>query len=232
MRSPARWTSSSTGRWSSDGSATRSPRLSWRFRAVSGRPTPHRQTTHPVGQPLAPYGLVLGEARGAQQETASFRRRLPRSRCSSCQPRLITPAQVGCVGEANPLQGVGSKAGAVALVADKDDATVGVVGDRQTMGAGRVEPPLEDVSIDDEGAGKFPVALTLVMRADVDDEGAGGLGGSEVLGLDPVEITASLLKQAADGRLVGTRHELTIRRHLGMRVIGRIRRQLNALSCR
>jgi hypothetical protein len=122
------------------------------------------------------------------------------------QPRLVAANKVGGVGQAEPLQGVRRKAGAVTLVAHDHDPPLGLVGDRQPVGTGRVQPPLEDVAVDDHGARQLAVAVALLDGTDVDDQRTGGLHGSEIGRLDPVEAGAALDEQAADGRAVSGWH--------------------------
>lgn len=122
-----------------------------------------------------------------------------RACCCHAFPCLISAAQVGSVGETEPLQRVGGEAGAVTLTADEHDATVVVVGDRQSIRAGRVQPPFEDVAVDHQGVRQVPVPPALIGRADVDDEGTSGPGGREVRGLDPIEPAPTLLEQTVDG---------------------------------
>jgi hypothetical protein len=64
------------------------------------------------------------------------------------------------------------EARAVALIADDDDPLNGVDGDRQPVGAGRIEPPLQNVSVNDDRPRKLTVAVSLVDRSCVNNEGA------------------------------------------------------------
>jgi hypothetical protein len=65
-----------------------------------------------------------------------------------------------------------SEAGAVALIADDDDPLNGVDGDRQPVGAGRIEPPLENVTVNDDRSRKITVAVSLIDRPCVNNKGA------------------------------------------------------------
>jgi hypothetical protein len=96
------------------------------------------------------------------------------------EPRLIATTQVGGVGETELLQCVCSEAGAVALIADEHDVPVGVIGNRQSKWAGRVEAPLKNVAIDHHGTRQCAVALALPSWADINDESTGCLDGREV----------------------------------------------------
>jgi hypothetical protein len=85
---------------------------------------------------------------------------------------LETADKVGRTGQPQPLQGVCSEAGAVALIADDHDLPSGVVSDREPVGAGRIEPPLENVSVNDDRSRKITVAVSLIDRPCVDNKGA------------------------------------------------------------
>lgn len=91
---------------------------------------------------------------------------------AQCCPGLETADKVGRTGQPQPLQGVCSEAGAVALIADDHDPPSGVVSDREPVGAGRIEPPLENVSVDDDRSGKITVAFSLIDRPCVNNKGA------------------------------------------------------------
>jgi len=79
---------------------------------------------------------------------------------------LETADKVGRTRQSQPLQGVCSEAGTVTLIADDHDPPSGVVSDREPVGAGRVEPPLENVSVNDDRSGKITVAVSLIDRLD------------------------------------------------------------------
>lgn len=113
-------------------------------------------------------------------------------------PRLVTTHQVGGSVQAEAAQGVGHQARAVALVADHDHAKVrgGRLGD--PVRAGRVEPPLQHVAVDDHRPGQLAVAETLLDRAGVDHEGAVGGLGCEVARADPVQVPAAGRQQVLD----------------------------------
>jgi hypothetical protein len=64
------------------------------------------------------------------------------------------------------------EAGAVALIADDDDPPSGVVSDREPVGAGRIEPPLENVSVNDDRSREISVAVSLIDRSCVNNKGA------------------------------------------------------------
>jgi hypothetical protein len=85
---------------------------------------------------------------------------------------LETADKIGGTSQPQPLQGVCSEAGAEALVADDYDPPGGVVSDREPMGAGRIKAPLEDVSVDDNGSRKITVAVSLIDRPCVNNQGA------------------------------------------------------------
>jgi hypothetical protein len=85
----------------------------------------------------------------------------------------LKPAdEIGRTGQPQPLQGVCSEAGAVALIADDHDPPSGVVSDREPVRAGRIEPPLENVSVNDDRSGKVTVAVSLIDRPCVNNKGA------------------------------------------------------------
>jgi hypothetical protein len=86
---------------------------------------------------------------------------------------LETADKVGRAGQPQPLQGVCSEAGAVALIADDHDPPSGVVSDREPVGAGRSEPPLEHVPVNDDRSRKITVAVALIDRPGVNHKGAG-----------------------------------------------------------
>jgi hypothetical protein len=65
-----------------------------------------------------------------------------------------------------------SEAGAVALIADDHDPPSGVACDREPVGAGRIEPPLENVSVNDHRSRKIAVAVSLIDRPCVHNKGA------------------------------------------------------------
>ena len=73
-----------------------------------------------------------------------------------------------------------------------------VVGDRKSMRAGRIQPPFEDVAVDDYSSRQVTVSQPLIHRADVDDKAASGLDGREVGRLDPVQPATTFLEQAID----------------------------------
>ena len=91
---------------------------------------------------------------------------------AQCCPGLETADKVGRTGQPQPLQGVCSEAGAVALIADDHDPPGGVVSDREPVGAGRIEPPLENVSVNDDRSRKITVAVSLIDRPCVNNKGA------------------------------------------------------------
>jgi hypothetical protein len=91
---------------------------------------------------------------------------------AQCCPGLETADEVGRTGQPQPLQGVRSEAGAVALIADNHDPPGAVEINRQPVGAGRIQPPLEDVSVNDDSSRKITVAVPLVDRPRVNNKGA------------------------------------------------------------
>jgi len=74
------------------------------------------------------------------------------------------------------------------------------------MRAGRVEPPFEDISVDDDSVGQFAVAMTLLDRTDVDNQGTGCPDGCEVGWFNPVEPATALLEQVTDSGPIGVLH--------------------------
>jgi hypothetical protein len=66
---------------------------------------------------------------------------------------LVAADEVGGLLQAKFLEGGGCEAGAVALVADEDDSPVVIDVAVQSVRAGGVKSPLQDVAIDDNGAG-------------------------------------------------------------------------------
>jgi hypothetical protein len=85
---------------------------------------------------------------------------------------LETADKVGRTGHSQPSQGVCSETGAVTLIADHHDPPCGVVSDREPVGAGRGQPPLENVSVNNDRSRKITVAVSLIDRPRVDNEGA------------------------------------------------------------
>jgi hypothetical protein len=85
---------------------------------------------------------------------------------------LETADKVGRTGQSQPSQGVCSETGAVTLIADHHDPPCGVVSDREPVGAGRIQPPLENVSVNDDRSRKITVAVSLIDRPRVDNKGA------------------------------------------------------------
>ena len=69
------------------------------------------------------------------------------------------------------LQGFSSEDGAVALITDKHNPPIVIVCHRKPVRAGRIEPPLKDVSVDDDRTRKGAAPLPLVHRPRVDDKG-------------------------------------------------------------
>src|SRR3954453_5483289 len=105
-------------------------------------------------------------------------------------PCLEPPDEVGGLMESQTLQGRRSEARAVALVADDDDAAalIGHLGDAVRAGGGG--PPLPDVPVNGEGAGKLAVPVALLGWADVDEQGAGSNLGPQVGWVHPVQALA------------------------------------------
>jgi hypothetical protein len=87
-------------------------------------------------------------------------------------PGLETANKIRRSGQPQPLQGVCSEAGAVPLIADDHDPPSGVVTDRESVGAGRIEPPLENVAVNDDRSWKITVAISLIDRPRVNNQGA------------------------------------------------------------
>ena len=69
-------------------------------------------------------------------------------------------------------QGCCGKAGAVPLVADEDDALLWACQLRDVVVTGRVQPPLQDVAVNNHGSGQLAVALALLHGADVNQQGS------------------------------------------------------------
>jgi hypothetical protein len=65
-----------------------------------------------------------------------------------------------------------SETGAVAFIADHHDPPCGVVSDRESVGAGRGQPPLENVSVNNDRSRKITVAVSLIDRPRVHNKGA------------------------------------------------------------
>jgi hypothetical protein len=105
---------------------------------------------------------------------------------------LETADKVGRTRQSQPLQGVCSEAGAVTLIADDHDPPSGVVSDREPVGAGRVEPPLENVSVDDDRSGKITVAVSLIDRPSVNNKGARCHLPLKIRGVNTLEPDAAL----------------------------------------
>ena len=72
------------------------------------------------------------------------------------------------------------------------------MGDGELVAARRIEPPLEDVAIDDDRAGHLALLAPVDLGADVDDERAGGHLGGEVGGLDAIEAVSGGGEQCVD----------------------------------
>jgi hypothetical protein len=68
-------------------------------------------------------------------------------------PCLVAAGQVGGSAQSEAAQRGGGETEAEAFVAHHDDARVRVAGFRDVVRAGRIEAPLEDVAVDDDGAG-------------------------------------------------------------------------------
>ena len=86
------------------------------------------------------------------------------------RPGLETANQVRGAAQPQPLQGMRGEAGTVPLVADDHDPAPRVVGNREPVGAGRIEPPLKHVAVDDDRSGKIAVPVPLISRPYVDNE--------------------------------------------------------------
>jgi hypothetical protein len=105
---------------------------------------------------------------------------------------LETADKVGRTGQPQPLQGVCSQAGAVALIADDHDPPSGVVSDRVPVGAGRIEPPLENISVNDDRSRKITVAVSLIYRSCVNNKGASGHLPLKIRRVNTLEPDAAL----------------------------------------
>ena len=96
----------------------------------------------------------------------------------------ITDKSVYLVGKAagtttvNLFSAAGTPVGLLAV-------EVGAGGLGDAMVARRVEPPLEDVAVDDDGAGEGTLGGADVGGADVDQEGTGGQEGLDLCGAGP-----------------------------------------------
>jgi hypothetical protein len=103
-----------------------------------------------------------------------------------------TADEVGRTGQSQPLQGVCSEAGTVALIADDDDSPIVVFSEREPVGAGRSEPPLENVSVNDNRSRQISVAVSLIDRPCVNNKGARCHLPLKIRSVDTLEPDAAL----------------------------------------
>jgi hypothetical protein len=99
------------------------------------------------------------------------------------------------------LQGGRSQAGPVAFVTYEDYAltVIGHLGD--SVRTCRVEPPLKDVSIDDECSWKCAIALALFDRPNVYDQRPGVQFRRETLWFDTSETRSCVAQKVIDGAM-------------------------------
>ncbi len=117
-------------------------------------------------------------------------------RCANIHhPGLESADEIGGTFKSEFAEGCRCEAGAVAPVADDDDAAVGVGHLRNVVGAGGVQSPFEDVSVDDQRAWEFAVALSLLDWACVNHQGAGGDLGRQVGWLHPIKTLAGSFEE-------------------------------------
>jgi hypothetical protein len=95
---------------------------------------------------------------------------------------------------------VGSEAGAVPLVADDHDPPSGVVIDREPVGAGRIEPPLENVSVNDDRSWKTTVAISLIDGPRVNNKGARCHLPLKIRRVNTLKPDAALKEQLVDSK--------------------------------
>ena len=119
------------------------------------------------------------------------------------RPGLESADEVGGAGQSEALQGVCSEAGAVALIADDDDPPGVVACHRQPMGAGGIEPPFENVSVNNDGTGQLAVAVPLIDRPGVNNKGARRHFLFKSRGVDAVEPPAAFKQQFVDRQRPG-----------------------------
>ena len=84
----------------------------------------------------------------------------------------------------------------VSLVAHYDDPLGQVADLRDVVRTAGVEPPFQDVAVDDQGVVEGAVALALLNWPDIDDERTGCCFVGEVFGSDPIEAGAGGGEQA------------------------------------
>lgn len=85
------------------------------------------------------------------------------------------------------LQSERREAGAVALVADQDDSKVVSRDLGEPMRTRWIEPPLENVAVDHDGAGQVAITFPLLDGSSVDHEGSESLLSGEVHGPHPLQ---------------------------------------------
>ncbi len=118
----------------------------------------------------------------------------------SADPSLKAADQISRPTQTELPKSRGGEAGAVALVADDDDAPTRIGRLWEPIRAAGVEPPFEDVAIDDQRTWQSAVAFALAGRPDIDDQGSGGKLGVQVGRLHPVEVGASVCEERVDRR--------------------------------
>ena len=93
-------------------------------------------------------------------------------------------------------QRAGGEAGGVTLVADDDEQVeAGRLG--RAVRTRRIDPPLQFVALDDQGAGDGAVGVAQCGVADVDQQRALALGAEGGLGGEPVEPLAGGFQKAS-----------------------------------
>ena len=93
---------------------------------------------------------------------------------------------------------MGSETGTVPLIADHHDPPVDVVGAGNPVGAGRVQPPLEHVPVNDGCSGKFPITVPLIGRPCIDNKGARCHFPFKIGRLDTIQPDPAFQEQLVD----------------------------------
>jgi hypothetical protein len=96
------------------------------------------------------------------------------------------------------LQSERREAGAVALVADQDDSKVVSRDLGEPMRTRWIEPPLENVAVDHDGAGQVAITLPLLGGSSVDHEGSESLLSGEVRGPHALQPLPGTGQQVVD----------------------------------
>ena len=121
------------------------------------------------------------------------------------------------------------QAGGVALGAEDDDLQV-VAGHGQPGVGCRIEPPLQDVALDDHGAGDLALRGALCGRPDIDQDGAvpaaaQASGGSSRVSRVRASASTSSMVRAPGGRVIMASSVLP-----GSEVSSQSRRQAHQLT--